>query len=500
LKWLCEAAALAAPDAADGCLAARERAVAHPGYRPLLAFSPAVALVTSLTTVSSTADRARLRIAMHVLPLVFVMYIVNYLDRANVSFANRPMSQELHFSQGVYGRGAGIFFVGYLAFEIPGALIVERYGARRWMARILFSWGLCAAGTGLIGLSPAFNRLMSVPMQFYAARLLLGLAEAGFYPGIIVYMTHWFAPADRARGMSTLVMAIPVALGLGAILSAAVLQLHWLNLAGWRWLFILEGLPAVVLGFVAWFFMTDRPSKAHWLAADEREWIEQALEAERRGKRATAHVTVLQSFRHPNVILLALALFFGNLNSYYFIFWLPKLIENASGLSVGWTTVLCGVPYGTAFVATALVAWLSDRSGRRKFYTIMPLCVTAAAFTASAIPGQPFWLVLVWLSLAGAGIYAASPSYWVLATATLQAAAAAASIGMINSIGNFSGFVAPEIAGKLLDNGFSNAQLVPYFACCALVDAVLVALLRLPHARQASWEPAADPSANHALS
>jgi MFS transporter, ACS family, tartrate transporter len=422
-----------------------------------------------------------LRIATHILPLVFVMYIVNYLDRANVSFAKAPMSKELNFTEGIYGIGAGIFFVGYLAFEIPGALIVERYGARRWMTRILISWGLCAAGMGFIGLSPAVNRVMSVPMQFYAARLLLGLAEAGFYPGIIVYMTHWFAPADRARGMSTLIMGIPIALGLGAVLSAAILQVHWLNLSGWRWLFILEGLPAIGLGFVAWFFMTDRPHSAHWLAPDEREWINGALEAERRGKHATAHVTVLQSFSHPNVVLLALALFFGNLNSYYFVFYLPSLILDASGLSDFWTTALCGLPYGTAFIATAVIAYLSDRSGRRKFYTIMPLCLTAVTFTLSVIPGQPFWLMMVWLSLAGAGIYASSPSYWVLATATLQASAAAASIGMINSIGNFSGFVAPGIAGKLGDVGFSHAALVPFFACCALVDAVLIFILRLPH-------------------
>ncbi|HUE15568.1 MAG TPA: MFS transporter, partial [Planctomycetaceae bacterium] len=205
--------------------------------------------MNSLELGTSTANSARRRIAARVLPLVFAMYIVNYLDRANVAFAKLPMSAELGFSEKVYGQGAGIFFIGYLAFEIPGALIVERFGARRWMARILITWGLCTAAVGLV----------RTPSQFYWTRFVLGLAEAGFFPGIIVYLTHWFALADRARAMSGLVLAIPVALGLGAPLSAAILQIHWFDVSGWRWLFILEGLPAVVLGVFALFYLTDRP-------------------------------------------------------------------------------------------------------------------------------------------------------------------------------------------------------------------------------------------------
>ena len=348
---------------------------------------------------SSTADLARRRIAARVLPLVFAMYIASYLDRANVAFAKLPMIAELGFSEAVYGRGAGIFFIGYLAFEIPGALIVERFGARRWMARILITWGLCTAAVGLV----------RTPTQFYWARFLLGLAEAGFFPGIIVYLTHWFAPGDRARAMSGLILGIPIALGLGAPLSAAILQIHWLGLSGWRWLFILEGLPAVLLGIFTFFYLTDRPDDAGWLEPDQREWIKNALEAERLGKKATANVTVFQAFRQPNVILLSLALFSANLNSYTFVFWLPSVIKNASGLSVTAATLFSGLPYAAGLVAMVIVSYLSDRSGRRKFYTILPMVMTAAFLMLSSLPGQPFWLVILWLSLAGAGIYAGAP-------------------------------------------------------------------------------------------
>jgi ACS family tartrate transporter-like MFS transporter len=428
---------------------------------------------------SSLANAARVRIAARILPLVFTMYIVNYLDRANVAFAKLPMTEELGFSERVYGQGAGIFFIGYLAFEIPGALIVERFGARRWMARILITWGLCTAAVGMV----------RTPTQFYGARFLLGLAEAGFFPGIIVYLTHWFAPRDRARAMSGLILAIPIALGLGAPISAAILGINWFGMSGWRWLFILEGLPAVALGIFTFFYMTDRPAKANWLKPEERDWINNELETERLGKQASERVTVWQAFRQPNVILLSLALFAGNLNSYTFVFWLPTVIKNASGLSIRAATLYSGLPYAAGLIAMLVASYLSDRSGRRKFYTIAPMILTAVMLTLSSLPGQPFWLVMVWLCLAGAGIYAGAPSFWVLPTMTLQAAAAAASIGMINSIANLSGYVAPSIVGELLDRGFTHAQIVPFVACCPLVGAGLIAALRVPPASPSRAEP-----------
>jgi MFS transporter, ACS family, tartrate transporter len=434
------------------------------------------------------AQSTRARIAARILPLVFAMYVVNYLDRANVAFAKLSMTADLGFSEGVYGRGAGIFFIGYLAFEIPGALIVERFGARRWMARILITWGLCAGAVGLV----------NTPTQFYCARFVLGLAEAGFFPGIIVYLTHWFAHGDRARAMSALITAIPIAMGIGAPVSAAILEIHWFGISGWRWLFILEGLPAVALGLFTFFYLTDRPARAHWLSPEERDWINDELETERLGKQATEHVTIWQAFRQRNVILLSLALFAGNLNSYTFVFWLPTVIKNASGYSITGATLFSGLPYAAGLVGMLLASHFSDRTGRRKLFAIAPAIVTCVFLIASSIPGQPFWLVMVWLCLAGAGIYAGAPSFWVLSTMTLQAAAAAASIGMINSLANLSGYVAPSIVGSLLDRGFSHAQIIPVVACCPLVFAALVAALRVP--RVLPTQPASVPEDQAATS
>ncbi len=208
--------------------------------------------MANIETPSPVADRARQKIARRILPFVFVLYIISYLDRANVAFAKLSMTADLGFSEAVFGFGAGIFFIGYLFLEIPGALIVERWSARKWIARILISWGVCATVMGFI----------RTPTHFYAARFLLGLAEAGFFPGIIVYLTHWFTGRDRARAMAGFIVGVPVSLMFGAPLSSFFLRLHWAGLAGWRWVFILEGAPAIVFGIVTWFYLTDHPRDA----------------------------------------------------------------------------------------------------------------------------------------------------------------------------------------------------------------------------------------------
>src|SRR5213593_5034405 len=249
----------------------------------------------------STAEIAALRrtVGWRVLPLVFLLYIVAYLDRANVGFAKLRMAGELKFSEEVFGLGIGIFFLGYLILEIPGALLVEHWSARKWFARILISWGFVSALT-------AFVR---TPAKFYVARFLLGVAEAGFFPGIIVYLTHWFSGGDRARALSGLVMAVPFSLALGAPVSSLLLRVNWLDLAGWQWLFLLEGLPAVILGVATLFVLTDRPREAPWLTAGERDWLEELLHAEAQAKKRAGDTTVWQALRLPHVWLLALGIF-----------------------------------------------------------------------------------------------------------------------------------------------------------------------------------------------
>jgi ACS family tartrate transporter-like MFS transporter len=426
--------------------------------------------------LAAVANRTRRKIALRILPFVFVLYIVNYLDRTNVSVAMLDMKKELDgFTENVFGTGIGIFFIGYLLLEIPGALLVERWSARRWIARILISWGLCSAAMAAI----------QTPTQFYWVRFLLGLAEAGFFPGIIVYLTHWFAPRDRARAMAGLILAIPISMGLGSPVSGLLLNVDWLGLSGWRWVFILEGVPAVLLGFVTLFYLTDRPRDARWLKPEEREWIIRELEAEKQRKAAAAHITVFQSFRQRNVILLTLALFFSNLNNYVFQYWLPSVIKDASGRSSTFAAVCTGLPYAAGLLAAVWASYVSDKKGKRKLYTVVPLCLFALLLMGGALPGQPFWLVMVWLTLAGGAAFAYPPSFWVLPTLTLSEAAAAASIGMINSLGNFSGFVSPKITGRLLAQGVTHAQLVPYLCLCTLIAAACVAALRIPAAASA---------------
>jgi len=304
---------------------------------------------------ATPVDFARLRrkVARRVLPLVFLLYIVAYLDRANVGFAKLRMAGELNFSEAVFGLGFGIFFVGYLILEIPGALLVEHWSARKWFARILISWGLISALTAMV----------RTPMQFYIARFLLGVAEAGFFPGIIVYFTHWFISADRARALSGLVMAVPFSLALGAPVSALLLDVNWLGMHGWRWLFIVEGLPALLLGVITLLYMNDRPRDASWLTPEERDHLEQMLAAEAHVKEAAGRTTVWQALRLRNVWLLALGIFATNTGGYALGFWLPTTVKNLSGHSDRAALFYSGLYYTCGMFGVFASGQSSDRSG-----------------------------------------------------------------------------------------------------------------------------------------
>ncbi len=417
---------------------------------------------------SSLPARTVAKIRRRILPFIFALYIAAYLDRANVAFAKLSMQADLGFSEAVFGFGAGIFFVGYLLFEIPGALIVERWSARRWMARILITWGICAVVVGLI----------RTPMQFYGARFLLGVAEAGFYPGIIVYLTHWFPQRERARALSVFISAIAVSLVLGAPISALILQLDWLGLTGWRWVFILEGLPSVVLGVVTLFYLTDHPHQANWLTAKERQWIIAELEAEKREKRA--HLSIWQGLRQRNVLLLASALCCANILGSSFQLWLPSIIRTNSHLSIGMASACSAIPFAAALAATLLAGKSSDRTGERRWHCALPLLAGALFFALSAIPGQPFPAIMIWLSLTAATTLAWPPPFWVLPTATLGRSAAAASIGLINSCGNMGGFFGPMIVGNLLTFHYPMSTAIVLLSSFYVVAAVLILAVRIP--------------------
>ena len=425
-----------------------------------------------MPTLASTlplAARTPAKIRRRILPFVFLLYIVAYLDRANVAFAKLPMTADLGFSEAVFGFGAGIFSIGYLLLEIPGALIVERWSARKWMSRILVSWGLA---TVLIG-------FVRTPLQFYSVRFLLGAAEAGFFPGIIVYLNHWFARRDRARAMAGFILGIPICLVVGAPLSALILQLNWLGLAGWRWVFILQGMPAVVLGVVTLFYLTDHPREAKWLEAEERDWITAELEAEKQQKRAMGQVSIWRALRQRNVLLLAFGLCLANTGGNVFVFWLPTIIRNQSGLSVRLATACSALPFAVGIASLLLGSRSSDRTGERRLHTAIPMMVQAVFFTMAGLPGQSFPIVLLWLCLTGAVGYSWPPPFWVLPTATLGESAAAASIGLINAIGNLGGFIGPTVMGYLLSRNYTYTTAITFLSSSFLAAGVLILNVRV---------------------
>lgn len=425
-------------------------------------------VVSSPSANVELANRTRRKIFRRVIPFLFVLYIIAYLDRANVAFAKLPMSADLGFSEAVFGLGAGIFYAGYVLLEIPGALIVERWSARIWLARIMITWGLCTVWVGFV----------HTANQFYFTRSLLGIAEGGFFPGVVVYLSHWFAKEDRAKAMAGFTMAAPASLVIGAPISALILQVEWFNLTGWRWMFILEGLPAVVFGVIIIFFLTDHPRQAKWLEPDEQEWIASRLNDEKQALHGVGHLTVMQSLRQRNILLLALACAFANLSMFAYLLWLPTTIRNASGLSVTLSTICSALPFALAMFTIPMPARSSDRTGRRKIHTIIPLILAAFFFVLSAIPGLPFPLVLTLLCLTGAAAFSWGVSFWVIPSLILSESAAAASVGFINMINSVGSFLGPSIVGDLLTKGYSHRDVVFFLASCFLVSAALVAAVR----------------------
>jgi ACS family tartrate transporter-like MFS transporter len=416
----------------------------------------------ALSPTTPAVDRARQKASRRLLPFLFLLYIVAYLDRANVAFARLPMAADLRFSEAVYGFGAGVFFIGYMLLEIPGALLVERWSARRWIARILVSWGICTALVGCIRTAP----------EFYVSRFLLGAAEAGFFPGIIVYLTHWFREQDRARAMAGFLVAGPAALALGGPLSALILQMDWLGVPAWRWLFIIQGAPAVILGFICLGYLTDWPRDARWLTPSERDAIDKELEYE-----AAARADAAPWWRgiwRPNVLLLCVAFWFANVAGYGFIFWLPSLLKEAIRSSAAPADALAALPFGLAMLATWLSGRSCDRTGERRAHTILPLLSAAVLFGLTAIPRQPPVLTMALLSLTGAAAFSWQPAFWLLPMFTSARSTRAASIGFINSSGNLGGFFGPAMTGFLFSQLHSNFTIVAlvsvsYFASAALV-------------------------------
>ena len=405
--------------------------------------------------IETPLDRARRKAWWRLLPLLFLCYVIAYVDRTNVSIAKLTMTSALPgFDNNVIGFGAGMFFIGYFLLEIPGTLIVEKWSARLWICRIMITWGVMAALTATV----------KTPVQFYVVRFLLGLAEAGFFPGVIVFLTHWFPRRDRARALAAFMIATPFAQIISPKISNALLQIGTtetvggtsvqhpliLGLEGWQWIYIAWGIPAVVLGVVVWFGLTDRPRQARWLSTEERDALEQELEREKQSVRSRGHrMTVLEALRHPKVLLLALAYFCIVTGSYGVEFFMPSILRQWYNLKFDTLTWLIILPPGLALAGQLFVGWSSDRTQERRLHAVTPILLGALALAAAPATQGNLALTIVCFMLAFVGLKSYLPVFWTLPSLFLTETAAAGSIGLINSVGNLGGFLGPSLLGKI---------------------------------------------------
>jgi MFS transporter, ACS family, tartrate transporter len=421
------------------------------------------------------AERCRRRVTRRLMPYLFLLYIIAYLDRVNVGFAAvGGMKADLGFTDEVIGIGSGIFFIGYVALEIPGSILVEKWTARGWIARIMISWGILAMLTGFI----------HTKNHFYVIRLLLGAAEAGFFPGIIVYLSHWFRYQDRAKAVAFLMAAISVSNIIGAPVSGLLLRVNWLGLEGWRWMFIIEGIPAIIFGVVTIFYLTDWPHQAKWLPKDEREWLIAELENEKQEKQAKHSLGILQALRHREVVLLTLAYFFMVTAVYGLNFWLPSIIKRLSGFSTLTVSLLAALPYCVGLVSILVMGWHSDKTRERRWHTALAMMTTSLGLLLSVAARDYTPLAVAMFCLAAAGTAGYLPGFWALPTSFLSGTAAAASIGLINSFGNLGGFVGPYIVGYLSKRTDSYFGGILYLSFSALLASFLILSLRATRQKQ----------------
>jgi ACS family tartrate transporter-like MFS transporter len=403
--------------------------------------------------------------AWRLLPFLCLCYTVNFLDRVNVGFAALSMNADLGFSPSVFGLGAGIFFAGYILFEIPSNLALQRFGARIWIARIMISWGIVATAMALV-----HNEA-----SFYALRFLLGVAEAGFFPGIILYLTYWFPARERARIVSLFMAAVPLATVIGGPVSGALLEMHGLlGFAGWHWLFIIEGLPAIGLGVIVLFFLDDRPEEARWLTPAERKALSATLAAEAEATRDVGYAGLGQALTRPRVFVLGLIYFCIVTGLYGIGFWMPQVIQTfgLEPLQIGFLTA---IPYLVA--ACGMVVWgtRSDRTGERIWHIALPLMLGGAAFAWSAVSG-PLGLTMLALTLATLGVHAAIGTFWSLPTAILTGTGAAAGLALVNSMGNLAGLVSPTVVGIIREATGSFTAALLFLAGALLLGALITIL------------------------
>jgi MFS transporter, ACS family, tartrate transporter len=406
--------------------------------------------------------RTMRKVYLHILPFTFALYLICYLDRANIGFAALTMNRDLGLSSYVYGLGAGAFFWGYFLLEVPSNLILEKVGARRWICRIMVTWGIVSGCFAFV----------NGPVTFFILRFLLGLAEAGFFPGMILYFTYWFPPYHRARVIAGFMAAIPVAIGLGAPVSTALLELDGiLGMAGWKWLFLFEAAPAVILGICVWFYLTDRPANAKWLAPDERQWLEHVIADERRQVDKEGKVSVLRTFFDLRILALGLIHFAQAGVSVGIAVFISLMIKRLglTNMQTGWVTA---IPF--IFGTIGIVVWgtLSDLMNERK-WNLTASCTCMAMGLALAGFTEGSYLSIVGLSLGLIGLYASNAHLFPIPSMFLTGAAAASGIAWTNSLGILAGGVISPIIGYIKDATGSFQGGLYFLAALAAMGALV---------------------------
>ena len=410
------------------------------------------------------------KLRMRIIPFVFVLMVIAFLDRINIGFAALTMNKELAITSQQFGFLSGIFFFGYFIFEIPSNLLLHKIGARVWLARILISWGVVAMVTGFV----------QTAVHLYIVRFLLGLAEAGYYPGILLYLTYWFRQRQLGHTIALFVTSVPIASIIGAPLSGVILDhIHWFGISSWRWLLILEGIPAIIGGALTYFQLPGRPTEATFLTTEEKDWITAELAREERKKLATRRITAVQAMRHRHVWHLTAIYFTATIGHYTITFWMPQLIKHiSSGYSNTTVGVLVMIPYLTALAAMILGGRSSDKRLERYYHAAVPLIIAAISlFFLSTMGSSVFFSVALW-SLAVAGINSLWGPFWSLPSEFLTGFSAAAGIAFINSVGNLGGFLGPYATGLINSRTSSFRGGLVFAGVSLFVSAVLILVLR----------------------
>ena len=415
--------------------------------------------------VSSPETAVMSKVFWRLLPVLMICYFIAFLDRVNVGFAATMLNRDLGFSASVYGFGAGIFFISYFLFEVPSNLALHKFGARRWIARIMITWGLISGATALV----------VGPYSFYAVRFLLGAAEAGFFPGVVYYMTLWLPSTYRARMLGIFYVASPVAIAFGALLSAPVLKLDGaFGLPGWQWLFVVEALPAIIMAFVFFFVMKDGPDDAQWLSAPEKALLKDRIEEDKRLNAPPQRMSLREVFVHPGILWLS-AIYFGmNLAGVGLAMFLPQIVAGF-GTGVGWTAVVTAIPYLCAAVALPFWGRYSDRHpNSRQRHCAIGAAALAISLAVCVFINSP-WIMMLFICIAATGVYAFATPFFTLSSTLLSGSAAAAGLAIINSIGNLSGFVGPYVMGWVRDSsgsftvGLLTIAIGPMFAAICML-------------------------------